>query len=30
MVAMKKAKIIKILTDDDHFVHVGIGFQKVP
>jgi predicted nucleic acid-binding protein len=30
MVVMKELGIISILTDDDHFVQVGTGFQKVP
>jgi predicted nucleic acid-binding protein len=30
MVVMKELGIMSILTDDDHFVHVGMGFQKVP
>ena len=29
MIVMKEAKIAEILTDDDHFVHVGMGFRKV-
>jgi uncharacterized protein len=30
MVAMKELGIKSILTDDHHFVHVGMGFQKAP
>jgi len=30
MVIMQERSITKILTDDDHFTHVGMGFQKVP
>jgi predicted nucleic acid-binding protein len=30
MVVMKELGIKSILTDDDHFVYVGMGFQKVP
>ena len=30
MVVMKELGIKSILTDDDHFVQVGMGFQKVP
>lgn len=30
MVVMKELDLISILTDDDHFIHVGMGFQQVP
>ncbi len=30
MVVMKELGIKFILTDDNHFVHVGMGFQKAP
>jgi len=30
MVVMKEFGIKSILTDDEHFIHVGMGFQKVP
>jgi predicted nucleic acid-binding protein len=30
MVMMRDMKINMVLTDDDHFVHVGQGFQKLP
>jgi uncharacterized protein len=30
LILMKELGIQEILTDDDHFLHVGMGFQKVP
>lgn len=30
MVVMKELGITHVMTDDDHFLHVGMGFQKVP
>ncbi|MEW6419913.1 MAG: PIN domain-containing protein [Nitrospirota bacterium] len=30
MVVMKELDLISILTDDDHFIHVGMGFSKAP
>lgn len=30
MALMSELGITKILTDDDHFLHVGLGFQKLP
>lgn len=30
MVVMKELGVTEILTEDDHFIHVGIGFRKVP
>lgn len=30
MVVMAERGITEILTEDDHFLHVGMGFQKVP
>jgi uncharacterized protein len=30
MVIMRERTIKQILTDDDHFLHVGMEFQKVP
>jgi predicted nucleic acid-binding protein len=27
---MSERKISKVLTEDEHFLHVGMGFQKVP
>jgi predicted nucleic acid-binding protein len=30
MVIMQDRNIKKVLTDDDHFTHVGMGLQKVP
>lgn len=28
MVVMSEMKTLSILTDDDHFIHVGMGFKK--
>jgi predicted nucleic acid-binding protein len=30
MVVMSERGIEEILTEDDHFLHVGMGFRKVP
>ncbi len=30
MVVMKELDLISILTDDDHFIRVGMGFSKSP
>ncbi len=30
MVVMTELQITDILTEDDHFTHVGMGFQKIP
>lgn len=30
MVIMKEMGIKKVLTEDEHFLHVGLDFQKVP
>lgn len=30
MVVMQESNIDQVMTDDDHFEHVGLGFQKVP
>lgn len=30
MVVMKELELVSILTDDEHFIHVGMGFQQVP
>lgn len=30
MVVMKELGVSSILTDDDHFTHVGMGFAKMP
>ncbi len=30
MVIMRERSIQKILTDDDHFIQVGMGLQKIP
>lgn len=30
MVVMKELGLISILTEDDHFARVGMGFKKVP
>jgi len=30
MVIMRERKIKKVLTEDEHFLKVGLGFQKVP
>jgi len=30
MVVMSEQEIEEILTEDDHFLHVGMGFRKVP
>jgi predicted nucleic acid-binding protein len=30
MVVMDELDIVRVLTDDDHFLHVGLGFHKVP
>jgi predicted nucleic acid-binding protein len=30
MIIMQKFNISQILTDDDHFAHVGMGFIKMP
>ena len=30
MVVMAEMEITDILTEDDHFTHVGMGFQKIP
>jgi uncharacterized protein len=30
MVVMAECGLTEILTEDDHFLHVGMGFQKVP
>ena len=30
MVVMSELKILDVLTEDDHFVQVGLGFRKVP
>jgi predicted nucleic acid-binding protein len=30
MVVMKELGIQDILTEDDHFLHIGMGFRKVP
>ena len=30
MVIMQERRIKRILTEDDHFLHVGMDFQKVP
>lgn len=30
MVVMQELGLISIMTDDDHFLHVGMGFKKVP
>ena len=30
MVVMSEQRIEEILTEDDHFLHVGMGFRKVP
>jgi predicted nucleic acid-binding protein len=30
MVVMSEYRIEEILTDDDHFLHVGMGFRRVP
>lgn len=30
MIVMKELRIEKILTDDDHFIQVGMGFEKIP
>jgi predicted nucleic acid-binding protein len=30
MVCMQEREIPDILTEDDHFVQVGLGFRKVP
>jgi uncharacterized protein len=30
MVIMEERRIRQVLTDDDHFLHVGMGFSKLP
>jgi len=30
MVVMKELDLVSILTDDEHFAHVGMGFSKAP
>jgi len=30
MAVMSEMELFSILTDDDHFVHVGMGFKKMP
>jgi len=30
MVVMKELGVSSILTDDDHFTHLGMGFEKMP
>jgi len=30
MVVMSEREIEEILTEDDHFLHVGMGFRRVP
>lgn len=30
MVVMKELAVMSILTEDDHFTQVGMGFEKVP
>ena len=30
MALMVERGIQQIVTDDDHFLHVGMGFQKIP
>ncbi len=30
MVVMQERRLIQILTEDEHFTHVGMGFQIVP
>lgn len=30
MAIMQEHDISKVLTDDDHFTHVGMGFQNIP
>jgi hypothetical protein len=30
MVIMNELGVTDILTEDDHFLHAGMGFQKVP
>lgn len=30
MVVMKELEVISILTEDEHFTQVGMGFEKVP
>lgn len=30
MVVMQELGLMSILTGDDHFTHVGMGFQKIP
>jgi len=30
MVVMKELRIKDVLTEDDHFIQVGMGFRKVP
>ena len=30
MVIMRERSIQKVLTDDDHFIQVGMGLQKIP
>lgn len=30
MVVMEELEISDILTEDEHFAHIGMGFRKVP
>lgn len=30
MVVMSELGITDVMTEDDHFLHVGMGFKKVP
>lgn len=30
MVIMKELDISQVLTQDEHFIHVGMGFTRVP
>jgi len=30
MAVMSEMELLSILTDDDHFIHVGMGFKKMP
>lgn len=30
MVVMEECGIVQILTEDEHFLHVGMGFQRMP